>query len=357
MQFPGQGKPPVGIVFDSDMGSRIDSVLALALLHGFDGKNEARLVTLSVTTPSLQAAAFCDAVRNFYAGATNPAFRGFFRGLPVGLSGDGKAPAETPLLEEPLARRNADGTPAYQHGIHKLNDTAEVTALIRNALTAQQDQNAIVLLAGPATNLAKVLELPGAKEWVARKVRLLCVAGGAFPQGPPEARMRADVAAAKKLFAEWPTPVVAAGQEVGEALRYPASSIEKDFTWTPAHPVVDAYRAHQRMPYDAPAGALAAALHAVKPQEGYFRLSEAGMIAVLDDGQTRFTPSAAGKHRYLVVDPGQQERIIKVYTELASAKPVPRQPRFRPPEQQKKQAPPEKPPEAKPPTRPGSAAC
>ena len=62
MQFPEQGKPPVGIVFDCDMGNGIDDALALALLYGFDGKNEARVVSLSVSKPNLKSAAFCDAI-------------------------------------------------------------------------------------------------------------------------------------------------------------------------------------------------------------------------------------------------------------------------------------------------------
>ena len=115
-----------------------------------------------------------------------------------------------------------------------------------------------------------------------------------------------DVAAARKLFAEWPTPIVAVGSEVGDALPYPGASIEKDFAWSPAHPVVDAYRAFKPMPYDAPASALAAVLYAVHPEDGYFTLSDPGTITVQDDGRTRFTPAADGKHRYLIVDPGAE---------------------------------------------------
>ena len=59
MQFPEQGKPPVGIIFDSDFGNRIDDTLALALLYGFDGKREARVVSVSITKSNLKAAAFC----------------------------------------------------------------------------------------------------------------------------------------------------------------------------------------------------------------------------------------------------------------------------------------------------------
>jgi inosine-uridine nucleoside N-ribohydrolase len=329
MQFPGQGKPPVGILFDSDMGNSIDDALALALLYGFDGKNEARVVSISVSKPNLKAAAFCEIVGRFYAGTVNSGFGGFGRTLPIGLSSDGKMPEDTPILTVPLSKRNADGAPVYEHGIHKLTDTAEVAALIRNAFTAQYDQNAIVVLAGPATNLVKVLDLPGAKDLIARKVRFLSVVGGAYPDGAPEFNIKTDIPAAKKLFAEWPTPIVASGHEVGEALLFPAASIEKDFAWSPAHPVVDAYRAYKPMPYDAPTWDMTGVLYAVRPQEGYFKLSSPGGISVLEDGRTKFTPSPEGKHRYLILDPAQKDRIVRTYTEIASAKPAPRAPRFR----------------------------
>jgi len=349
MQFSGQGKQPVGIIFDSAMGASIDSALALALLYGLEGKSGVRLTSVSVSKSNLKAAAFCDAVARFYAGATNPEFRFFFRGLPVGLATDGRMPEDTPMLTAPLEKKNADGAPVYSHGIQKLNDTAEVTALIRNAFTAQQDQNCVVVLGGPATNLVKVLDLPGVTELIARKVRFLAVAGGAYPDGPPEFNMKSDIPAAKRLFAEWPSPIVAAGYEIGDALRFPAASIEKDFAWTPAHPVVDAYRAYNPMPYDAPTWDMAAALYAARPEEGYFTLSGPGMIRVLDDGRTKFTPSADGKQRYLILDPAQKERIIRTYTEIASAKPVPRTPRFRTQQKQdQKKADPAKPAEKMP---------
>jgi hypothetical protein len=40
-----------------------------------------------------------------------------------------------------------------------------------------------------------------------------------------------------------------------------------------------------------------------------------------------FTPSPGGRHRYLILDPAQKEQIIQTYTEIASAKPVPKAPR------------------------------
>ncbi len=329
MQFLPQVKPPVGIVFDSDMGSSIDNALALALMYGFDGKNEARVVAVSLTRSNLSSAAFCEAVGRFYAGAVNGGFGGVGRSLPVGLSVDGKIKDETPMVTVPLGRMNAEGKPQYAHGINKLNDTAEIPALIRNAFTSQYDQNSIAVLAGPATNLAQVLDLPGMKDLLTRKCRFLSMVGGAFPDGKPEFNIKSDIPAARKLFAEWPTPIVISGYEIGEAIQYPAASIEKDFAWSSAHPVVDAYKAYKPMPYDAPTWDMSAILYGVHPQDGYFKLSEPGIITVLDDGRTKFTPSAQGKHRYLILDPAQKEKIVKVYTEVASAKPVPRLPRFR----------------------------
>ena len=136
--------------------------------------------------------------------------------------------------------------------------------------------------------------------------------------------IKSDIAAARKLFAEWPTSLIAVGSEVGAALPYPGASIETDFAWSTAHPVVDAYRAFKPMPYDAPATALAALLQAVHPDDGYFKLSDPGTISVQDDGRTQFTPAAEGKHRYLIVDPSQKDRVTELYTEMVSAKPVPR---------------------------------
>jgi hypothetical protein len=170
--------------------------------------------------------------------------------------------------------------------------------------------------------MAKLIGLYGSRPQLEAKVKRLVVAIGAFPSGPADASIKADVAAARKLFAEWPTSIVAVGAEVGAALPYPSSSIEKDFSWSPAHPVADAYRVNQRMPYDAPAPALAAMLYAAHPDDGYFKLSAPGTITVLEDGRTQFTPGADGKHRYLIADPAQTELVTNLYTGLVSAQPV-----------------------------------
>ena len=324
MQFP-KAKPSIGIVFDSAMG-KIDDALALAMLHGFEGKNEAHIAAIGLCTSDLKAAQFCDVVGLFYASATTGIARIFMHGTPIGLDG-GKPAGGSPMLDAPLAKIGADGKPVYATGIKSFNDTADVSTLIRNALTALDDQNAVVVLTGPATDLARLLDMNGLNELITQKVKLLCMAAGTFPDGPAEPNIKTDIAAARRVLAGWSVPIVAVGYEIGAELRFPAENIEKDFAWSTAHPVVDAYRAYRPMPYDAQSWAMAAMLYAVRPKENYFKLSEPGTIIVSDDGRTSFAASDKGHHRYLILDPEQKERIIRTYTEIASAKPVARKPR------------------------------
>ncbi len=318
MQGPGFGRPSLGVGFDSDLGNNVDGVLALALLYGLEGKNEHRLISVSVTKSNLKSAALCDAIGRFYAGPKTP----FTRTLPVGYSTEGKWAEETPLLAV---------SDHYEHNVRQLNDTADVAASIRNSFTAQQNQNAVFILAGPANNLALSLELPGAKDIAAKKVRSLVATSA----------LQSDPAAAKRLLALWPAEIVLSTDELGQSLPFPGECIEKDFEWAPKHPVVDAYKAYRPMPYDAPSPALAAALHAVRPKENYFKLSEPGTFSIDGDGRLKFTASADGKHRQLMFDPAQKDRVIQAYRELVSAKPVPRMPRRGQPQEKPEEKKPE----------------
>ena len=326
MQGRGRGVvlPPIGIAYDGDVGRRIDAVLGIAMLNGFAAKGEARRITLTVSTPSLKTAQIADVVASFYTppaaaarGGVGAAREGMI-GMPEGPTGK-----DDPLLATLLAK--------YQSAIAGVADTPESAVLIRNLLLAQNDQNAAIVSAGPATNLARLAGLYRAIPQLVAKVKHAVVALGAFgTTAPADPSITQDLASARKLFAEWPTPLVAVGTEVGAALPFPGASVDRDFAWaTTPHPVVDAYRAFKPMPYDAPAGALAALLYAVHPADGYFKTSDAGTISVGDDGRTTFTPSAEGKHRYLIVDPAQSDKILKLYTELVASKPIPRPTRGR----------------------------
>jgi inosine-uridine nucleoside N-ribohydrolase len=320
MQSAGKGSPPLGIIFDSAFGHRADDALALALLYHFDGRNEARILSLSVSTADLNAARMCAVISRFYRQTKDR------DPLPIGLFISAKLRGETPMTSVPLAKLAAEGIPVYRHNIERLTDTADPLPLMRNALASQPDQSVTVILTGPATNVARLLNLPGTKQLITQKTKILVVAAGNYSESlerHPDIATQMDTEAMKKVFAEWPTPIIAVGSEVGESIIFPASSIEKDFAWSAAHPVADAYRAYTPMPYNAPTGSLAAALYAMKPEESSFKLSAPGEIQALDDGRTKFTPSAKGKHHYLILEAEKKENLLARYIEVTSAKQIP----------------------------------
>ncbi len=85
-----------------------------------------------------------------------------------------------------------------------------------------------------------------------------------------------DVPAAKKVFEEFPCKIVTSPFELGNYILYPASSIEHDFNWTTAHPVVIAYKSYMPMPYDRQTWDLTAVLYAINGEQPYFTISKPG---------------------------------------------------------------------------------
>ena len=74
-QFFGQGKPPLGVVFDSDMDTGIDDALALAMLFGFEGKNEAlqeRIQSRYLAWPAAEDNSILKLARNRLLGGAAP---------------------------------------------------------------------------------------------------------------------------------------------------------------------------------------------------------------------------------------------------------------------------------------------
>lgn len=287
------------VVFDSSIEDEIGQVLALGMLLSYGARREVRVASVSISRYNLKIAAFCEALSRFFGASST-----------IGMAANGAASNKVPPMLNAVLEQQTAGRPAYMRTIENFNDTADPVALIRNALTAQQDQNAVVILAGPSLNLLGLLALPGSKELVQKKVRALVIAGPL-----------ADVQGTSKLLTEWPGPVIFAGEELGRSLRFPAESIEQDFAWATNHPVLEAYRAAGHMPYDASATAMAAVLYAAHPDENYFKLSETGVMQVMEDGRSRFTPDRQGKHQELVAGAAEKGRIVSAYREIVSAKP------------------------------------
>jgi len=316
MQARGATLAP-GILFDSDMGQSLDTAIALSMLHGL---GRGRVIAVGVSNSSLDAAAFCDIIGRYYGNGG---------GLPIGVADSGPKLEASAMLQAVLGKRNPEGQPTFRSNIRSVLDTGDPPVIFRNALLTQQDMQAIVVAAGPATNLAHTLGLSGARNIIASKVRTLVLACGNFGSRAVDPRIRADIASARKIFSEWPSPIVLIGVEAANAIPYPEQSIETDFVAT-MHPVGAAYQAYRETQASAapaagiPTQAVLAALYAANASADYFKLSAAGSVEITDDGHTTFRESSKGNHRYLIVEPAQKEAITQAFVAMASVKPTAR---------------------------------
>ena len=306
---------PVRLVFDTDMGNDVDDALALAMIHALQTRGEAELLAVTVSKDNRFAAPFVDLVNTFYGR----------KDIPIGVVKNGKTPGDSAMIRVPAERRNAAGSYVYPHRLTDGRDAPDAVPVLRRVLAQAPDGSVVIVVVGFSTNLARLLAsgpdesspLPGAR-LVADKVRLLSAMAGHFPRGQPEYNVKTDIPSARKVFEEWPSPIVFSGFEIGQALLFPAASIEKDFSWVPDHPVAEAYRCYMPMPYDRPSWDLTAVLYAVRPDHHYFSLSPSGRVTVDENGQTIFNPAADGKHRYLVLEDGQKARTLEALILLAS---------------------------------------
>ena len=311
-------KDPVPVILDTDIGNDVDDVLALGMLHALQSRGVCSLLAVTVTKDHPTAAALVDAVNTFYG-----------RGdIPVGVVSRGVTPEIGKFL--PMVDQRDDGKRRYPFDLQK---PQSAVSLLRRVLHKQPDRSVVVVQIGFSTNLAQLISSqPDAEsplkgtELVRRKVRLLSMMAGAFRpiDGRPrflEYNVVKDLAHARQLVKEWPTPIVFSGFEIGYAVRFPAESIELDFSYVEHHPLAESYLLYEPPPHHRPTWDLTSVLYAAYPGRGYFSLSEPGRVTVEDDGNTVFKTRPDGRHRYLILEKTQVGRVREAMVHLASQPP------------------------------------
>lgn len=313
-------KPPVKLIFDTDIGNDVDDVLALGVIHALQSRGECELLAVTITKDHDQCAPFTDAVNTFYG-----------RGeIPIGVVRDGVTPEQSRFTV--LADQQDDGKLRYPHDLRSGSEAPEAVELLRRTLAAQPDGSVVIVQVGFSTNLARLLDSPGddaselsGSELVKQKVRLLSLMAGAFEpiNGAThlEYNVVKDIPSAQLLAERWPTPMIYSGFEIGLAITYPAQSIEQDYGYVAHHPIPEAYRLYEPPPHNRPTWDLTNVLHSVRPDHGYFDLSPSGEVRVADNGETIFTPSEGGRCRYLIATPEQVIRTREALVQLSSQPP------------------------------------
>ncbi len=314
---------PIPLIFDTDIGNDVDDALALGVIHALQSRAECRLLAVTITKDHELAAPFVDAVNTFYG-----------RGdIPIGVCRSGVTNEVGKFLG--LANERDQGQLRYPHDLLSGTEAPPAVDVLRATLAGADDASVVIAQVGFSTNLADLLKskpdghspLAGI-DLVRRKVRLLSIMAGAFTQiigdqGQPydhrEYNIVMDVASAQKLAAEWPTPIVWSGFEIGLALAYPHQSIERDFAYVTHHPLAEAYVRYSPPPHDRPTWDLTSVLYAIRPDRAYFGVSQPGRVTVADNGLTTFVEAAEGRDRILVINEDKRRTLESL--QLLSSQP------------------------------------
>lgn len=305
------------IIFETDIGNDVDDALALDMLYKYIDACDIELLGVMTNKEGTYSPEFIDIMNTWYG----------YPEIPVGIIHNG-ADCEndaTNYAKCVSLMKKENGQSIFNRSIKDYSILPDAHILYRKLLAQQPDNSVTIVSVGFSTNLARLLDTPAdnyspltGKELVAKKVKLLCTMAGCF-NNPDlyEYNIAKDIPSAKKVFAEWPTPVVTSPFEVGLAINYPGSSIENDFEWAPVHPMVEAYKCYLEMPYDRPTWDLTAVLYSVEGRS-YFNISPAGKIDVTDKGATTFTVDEKSDRYYLMVDSVQAENIKRHFIEMIS---------------------------------------
>ena len=317
---------PQTVIFETDLGNDVDDAMALDLFFKYMDEGKIDLAAIMLNKEGDFSAEYADILCTWYG---HPE-------VQIGIIKDGADCAHDAVqyAQAVCEMQDADGNPLFARTRSSFSDLPLAVDLYRKILSEAPDQSVVIVSTGFSTNLARLLDTPAddvspltGRELVARKVSLLStMAGVAGNENAPEYNIMKDIPAAKKVFAEWPGKIVDSPFEVGISIRYPGTSIEQDFAWAAAHPMVEAYKVYNAMPYDEPTWDVTSFLYTVEGQEKdgkpLFGMVGPGLIEVNDGGGMRFTPDASGNRFYLTADSTQCANVLALFLEKLPAVPA-----------------------------------
>lgn len=304
-------RPPVPVIFDSDIGPDYDDVGAITILHVLADQGSARILA-TVASNRYEG----------IAGILN-LFNTYFRrpDIPIGVPKEhGVSLRDRQHWTEMLLAR-------YPHQIRSNDEVPDAVKVYRKVLSAQPDHSVTVITVGFLTNLAGILH-SGPDEFspldgpalVKRKVKLLVSMAGAYPSGR-EFNIYNDAPSAAYALENWPTPVIFSGFEIGARIRTGLPlihnrSIRND-------PAKDAFAhniplsredAQGRMSWDE-----VTVLVAIRGYKPYFSLRE-GHISIARDGSDSWDNQ--GKGQFYLIQHESPKKVERVLNRLMMQQPA-----------------------------------
>lgn len=306
-------RQPVSVIFDTDMGPDYDDVGAIAMLHALADSGQARILATIASTKYPKVAAVLS-VLNTYFGRPD---------LPIGVP-KGKA-----ITDKDSQHWSDTITARYPHAIRINADVPDAVVLYRQLLAKQPDGSVTIISVGFITNLANLLNsrpdqysrLSG-KELVARKVRQLVGMAGKFPGGK-EYNVFMDTPASNGVFANWPTPVLLSGFEIGEQIHSGLPLIRNNQIRN--SPVKDVFAISMPKAKEDAGGRMSwdqtAVLVGINGYAPYYTVKP-GRITMKPDGSNGWDTAGKG-HQYLVVKMPVLQ-VEKIINDLMQHQPVKR---------------------------------
>ncbi len=318
--FAGMRAQKMNIIFETDMGNDVDDALAIDMLYKYNKQGRINLMAVMINKEGEYPPQYIDLLNTWYKQ----------KRIPIGrYSGTKQSVMASKNYTETICNaKDEKGRPLYKRSVKDYSTLLPAVSLYRKLLAKAADHSVTIVSVGFSTNIAMLLDsgadefssLSG-RELVSQKVsRLVVMAGHIENPQYTEFNVVGDIPACQKVFNQWPTPIYMSPFELGLQIRYPARSIENDFTWTSHHPIVESYKAYMDKMEDRPTWDLTAVLYAIDPQQ-FFNISPAGKIEVTEKGCTHYTKDPLGNHFYLFVTPEQAKSILDYFVTMITKKP------------------------------------
>jgi inosine-uridine nucleoside N-ribohydrolase len=290
----GQGKEPVPIIFDSDMGPDYDDVGAITLLHAYADSGQANILA-TVASTNYEGVAAVLTIFNAYFGRPD-----ILIGVPRGkaLSLKDKQHWTDSLREK------------YPNQVMTNELVPDAVQVYRKVLASQPDRSVTIVTVGFLTNLSNLLQsVPDRNsnlnglELVKKKVKQLVCMAGKFPEGS-EFNVNQDAAASQYTYTHWPTSIIFSGFEIGWRIHTGLPLINNSFISN--SPVKDVFRISIPLDKQDAAGRMSwdetAVLVAIKGYQPWYTLKQ-GKIIVEDNGYNRWTDGPYGQYHLVEAQP------------------------------------------------------
>ncbi|NWJ51119.1 MAG: nucleoside hydrolase [Bacteroidetes bacterium] len=305
-----QGKKPVSIIFDSDIGPDYDDVGAITMLHVMEERGEAKILA-TVASNQYEGIAAVLNVFNTYFNRPD---------IPIGVpKGQGVNIKDSQHWTDTILAK-------YPHKIKYNSDVPEAVEVYRKVLSTQPDHSVTIVTVGFLTNMSNLLNstsdkyspLSG-KELIKKKVKLLVSMAGKFPSGN-EFNVEKDATASKNALEHWPTPIIFSGFEIGEKIKTGLPLIHNSKIKN--SPTKDAFRISINISPEDSAGRMSwdetAVFVAVRGYKPYYNVHP-GKIKVAVDGSNSWDENA--KNQYYLIEKAPPKKMEDLINHLIMQQP------------------------------------